>query len=95
MSALLSVSITVKNPEKFKEYVSQVPATMATHGGEMLGRGKLSKVFAGAVEHQIEAFFKFPNHDAVDAWYNSDDYQALVELREQAADMNIAVLESF
>ena len=95
MSALLSVTITVKDPEKLKAYVSQVPATMAPHGAKMIGRGKVARQLNGEVSHQIEALFEFPDDAAIDAWCQSDAYQALVSLREEAAAMNISVLSSF
>ena len=95
MSALLSVTIKVKNPEKFKEYISQVPATMAPHGGEKIGRGKLAKTLVGDVAHHMEALFQFPSTDALDQWYNSSEYQALAPLRDESAEMTLAVLESF
>ena len=95
MSALLSVTIQVKDPAKLKEYISQVPATMAAHGSRMIGRGKVSKVLNGEVSHQMEAYFEFPSAEAIDTWFNSDAYQALVGIREEAAHMNIAVLDPF
>ena len=95
MSAILSATIRVKNQAKLKEYISQVPATMAPHGAKMLGRGKVVKVLNGDVEYQISAFFSFPDADAIETWYNSDAYQALVSIREEGADMNIVILESF
>jgi uncharacterized protein (DUF1330 family) len=45
--------------------------------------------------HQIQVVFEFPSEDAIDAWFNSDAYQALVAIREEAAHMNIAVLSPF
>ena len=95
MAALLSVTIEVKDPAKLKEYISQVPATMEAHGSRIIGRGKITKVINGDVRHQMEAYFEFPSTDDIDAWYNSDAYQALVGLREEAAHMNISVLEPF
>jgi uncharacterized protein (DUF1330 family) len=95
MSALLSVTIQVKDPVKLKSYISQVPATMAPHGAKMLSRGKNSKVLNGEVAHQMEVVFEFPSEDAIDAWLNSSAYQALVATREEAAHMNIAVLSPF
>ena len=85
----------MKNPEKFKEYVSKVPETMATHGGKMVARGKLNKPLAGEYSHQIEALFEFPTHEAAQAWYDSDAYQGLIALRDEAANVNIAILEPF
>ena len=95
MSALLSVTITVKNQDKLKEYISQVPATMAPHGAKMIGRGKLVKTLNGELSHHIEALFEFPNSSAIEAWFHSKDYQSLIEVREEAAHMTIAILESF
>ncbi len=86
MSALLSVTITVKDPEKLKSYISKVPATMAPHGAKMLN---------GTAAHQLEAVFEFPSEDAIDTWFNSDAYQSIVAIREEAAHMNIAVVNPF
>ena len=93
--ALLSVTIQVKNPEKLKEYISQVPATMKPFGAKMLARGKKQKVLNGDCQHQMEAVFEFPSAESIDSWYTSDAYQALIPLREEATHMNIVVLESF
>jgi uncharacterized protein (DUF1330 family) len=95
MSALLSVTIQVKDQEKLKSYISQVPPTMAPHGAKMLSRGKIAKVLNGEVAHQMEAVFEFPSENAIDAWFNSDAYQAIVAIREEAAHMNLAVLSPF
>jgi len=95
MSALLSVTITVKDPEKLKSYISKVPATMAPHGAKMLSRGKVAKMLNGTAAHQLEAVFEFPSEDAIDTWFNSDAYQSIVAIREEAAHMNIAVVHPF
>ena len=95
MSALLSVTIKVKNPAKLQEYVSQVPPTMAPHGGKMIGRGKVAKMLNGEVSHQMEAMFEFPSEESLDAWFNSAEYQVLIPLRDEAADMNLSVLSPF
>ena len=95
MSALLSVTVTIKDPEKLKNYISQVPATMAPHGAKMVARGKVAKALNGEVAHQMEALFEFPSEDAIDAWFNSDAYQAIVAIREEAAHMDILVLHPF
>ena len=95
MSALLSVTITVKDPEKLKNYISKVPSTMAPHGAKMLSRGKVGKVLNGKIAHQMEVVFEFPSEDAIDAWFNSDAYQAIVSIREEAAHMTISVLHPF
>jgi uncharacterized protein (DUF1330 family) len=95
MATLLSATVQVKDPEKLKAYVSQVGATMAPHGGKMVARGKVAKQLSGEVKHQIEALFEFPSADAIDTWYASDAYQALIPNRDEAAYVTIVVLNSF
>ena len=95
MPVIVSATVQIKNPEKFKEYASKVPATMGAHGGKMLTRGKLVKPLAGECGHQIEAIFEFPSQEAAQDWYDSEEYQALVAVRNEGAHVNIAILECF
>jgi len=95
MPALVTATVQIKNPEKFKEYASKVPETMSAHGGKMLTRGKLVQPLAGERGHQVEAVFEFPSQAAAQSWYDSEEYQALVAVRDEGAHVNIAILECF
>lgn len=95
MPTYLSAIVTVKNPEKLKEYISQVPATMAPFGAKLVCRGKVQTVLAGEGKHQIEAIFEFESAAKIDEWYQSDAYQALIPTREEGANMTISILEGF
>ncbi len=79
--------ITVKNPEKWAEYRNKVPATLAQWGAEVVFRGKKVDVFSGIHEHTATVVIRFPNVVAAKNWYQSSSYQALIPLREQAADL--------
>ncbi len=92
MSACVIGHITVRNADKWAQYRAQVPATLAPWGAELLFRGKVESVLAGSHPHTDTVVIRFPDAAAVDAWYNSPAYQALIPLRRQAADL---VLVSF
>ncbi|MGO9613725.1 MAG: DUF1330 domain-containing protein [Dissulfurispiraceae bacterium] len=79
--------ITVKNPEKWAVYRMKVPATLAEWGAEVVFRGKKVDVFSGIHEHIYTVVIRFPDVAAAKNWYQSSAYQALIPLREQAADM--------
>lgn len=79
--------ITVKNEDRWAEYRSQVPATLAPWGAELLLRGKLATVLAGEHPHTDTVVIRFPNVDAVNSWHSSPAYQALIPLRQEAADV--------
>jgi uncharacterized protein (DUF1330 family) len=86
--------ITVKDAEKWALYRSQVPATLAPWNAEISFRGKLAAIFSGEHSYQDIVVIHFPNQESVNSWHNSPAYQALIPLREQAADMLLLSYET-
>ncbi len=87
MSAFVVVHVKVNDPEKFKVYGQSARPTVAAHGGEFFLRGKVDSVLAGEHNHDTTLVIKFPDQDAIQKWYNSPEYQALIPNRNEAADM--------
>ena len=93
-AAYLVGHITVKNPEKWAEYRSQVPGTLAPWGAELVFRGNRAAVLAGESPHADIVVIRFPDISAVNGWHASPAYQALIPLREQAAEMVLLSYET-
>lgn len=91
MSACVIGHITVKDEGKWAQYRAQVPATLAPWGAELLFRGQRTDILAGTHTHLDAVVIRFPDADTVDAWFNSPEYQALIPLRQQAADLDLVV----
>ena len=91
MSACVIGHITVKDEEKWAQYRAQVPTTLAPWDAELLFRGQRAGILAGQHEHVDTVVIRFPDADTVDAWYNSPEYQALIPLRQQAAELDLVV----
>lgn len=81
--------ITVKDPAKWAEYRAQVPATLATWQAELVLRGERLSLLAGEHRHTDTVVIRFPSREAIDGWYNSPAYQALIPLRQEAADLDL------
>ena len=81
--------ITVKNREKWEEYRSRVPATLEPFGAELVFRGTLQSILSGTHSHTDTVVIRFPDSKAVEKWYGSPEYQALVPLRQEAADVDL------
>ena len=94
MPAYVIGHITVKDPEKWAEYRSRVPATLEVWRAELVMRGRRIGVLSGEHEHNDVVVIRFPDAGAVTGWYTSPTYQALIPLREQAADMVLVSYES-
>lgn len=79
--------ITVKDPEKWARYRDQVPATLAPWNAELVFRGQRTAVWSGEHAHDAIVVIRFPDPQAASNWFFSPAYQALIPLREQAADV--------
>lgn len=94
MTAYVVGHITVKDPQRWQEYRGMVPATLAAWGGELVLRGRRVAVLTGEHVHEDAVVIRFPDVNAITGWYSSAAYQALIPLREQAADMVLICYES-
>ena len=85
--------LTVTNAEKWAEYRNLVPATLEPWGAELVLRGKQVAILAGEHAHSDIVVIRFPDKEAVYNWYSSPAYQALIPLRQQAAEMVLICYE--
>ncbi len=79
--------IRIRDRAKWQVYLDAVPATIAAFDGVVVARGSDPVVLAGASPETDVVVLRFPSVEAVDAWYGSDAYQALIPLRDAAADV--------
>ncbi len=86
--------ITVKNAERWAEYRSQVPATLAPWGAELVFRGHRLAVLDGEHGHDDTVVIRFPDAAAASGWFNSPAYQALIPLRRQAATIDLVSFQA-
>lgn len=92
-SAYVIGHITVKNADAWAEYRARVPATLKAWGGEPVLRGRQVAALAGANPHADVVVLRFPSVEAVQQWFSSPDYQALIPVREQGATVDLLVYE--
>ncbi len=88
-SACVIGHITVKDPAKWAEYRSRVPATLEPWGAELVLRGEKVAVLGGRHGRDATVVIRFPDIDAVNGWFGSPAYQALIPLREEAAEVDL------
>jgi len=82
-------NITIVDNAIWLEYKSKVPATLIPWGGEILLRGNTLKVLAGEYQHTDNVVIRFPNVKALNSWFSSPAYQAIVPLRDQGAKVDL------
>ena len=89
MSAYLIGHITINNPEKWKIYVEGVQKSLIPFEADVVFRGKRATVLTGEHPYQHTVVIKFPDQPTLQKWYHSDVYQALISVRDEAADVVI------
>jgi uncharacterized protein (DUF1330 family) len=85
MSAYIVVEGTPRDKEALGRYGSQAAALIKAFGGEVLAFGPWELIF-GEGAYQNGMIVRFADKDAALAWYDSPDYQALLDIREAALD---------
>ena len=85
----------IRDPERAAEYRGQVFATVESFGGtyRILG-GHLEKI-EGDWAPNIPVLIEFPDRDQARAWYDSDLYRPLRDLRMQAMDASAVLIDGF
>jgi uncharacterized protein (DUF1330 family) len=84
MPAYLIVEHIITDAAKFDEYRTRVAPMIAKHGGRYLTKGATHKFPEGGHwRPERVVIIEFPDMQAIDAWYNSAEYQPLIALRKQ------------
>lgn len=86
--------ITVKQPDLWRDYCAQVPDTLALWGASIVFRGQKTAVLNGSHPQSLTVVIRFPSAESVAAWHDSAAYQALIPLRDAAAEVVLLSYES-
>ncbi len=93
MSAYLIVEFTVKDPELYREqYAAKAGKTAKEYGAEPLANGNW-ELLHGDGSLTSGALMRFPDHEAAIEWYNSPEYQQLIDIRGVAMDARFSLLD--
>ena len=93
MPAFFIAQVKVKDGEKFQAYGAKAKAIFADFGAEVVARGNATGSIAGDLSHDVAAIIKFPDMEKLEAAFATDAYQAIIPLRDEAADLTIVKYE--
>ena len=75
------------------EYRRRNTDAVANHGGRFVVRGGEQSLLEGEWESRRLVVIEFPDLAAARAWYDSDEYAPLKELRRGASTTNIMLVD--
>lgn len=87
MPAYVVVLARIKNAEKLAEYSKAAAPIVASYEGKFVTRAPIVESLSKNSDYERYVLIEFPNPDTPRVWYNSPEYQALIPLREEGAEM--------
>lgn len=86
MAAYIVSRVKLTGREAMQRYMAEAPATVAAFGGKYLVRGNDVQALEGEWEHERMVVVEFPDKEAALAWYHSELYRPLRDLRQENAE---------
>jgi uncharacterized protein (DUF1330 family) len=83
----------VRDPDALIEYRRRNTDAVASHGGRFIVRGGEAEVLEGAWETLRMVVIEFPDAGAARGWWESEEYAPLKQMRRDASDTNIVLVE--
>ena len=89
----LIAQIDVHDPETYAKYTAQTPGIAASYGGKFIVRAGQLETLEGAAAGPRGVGIEFPSYARALGFYNSDEYQAIVGIRQKASTGSAFVVE--
>ena len=86
MAAYFIAQYTVNNPDLYAEYQAGAGPTLGQYNGELVSFDVDSESVEGTAPGPQTVIIKFEDTAAAKAWYNSDEYQAVVNKPLEATE---------
>ena len=84
---------TVRDRDALIEYRRRNTDAVANHGGRFVVRGGEAELLEGSWDTLRMVVIEFPDTAAARAWWESEEYAPLKEMRRDASDTNIVLVE--
>ena len=95
MPVYVIAQMEVHDVETYRDYATKVPATFAAHGGKFLTATDTAEVLEGTQPFPRTVVGEFESKEAALAWYESDEYQAILPLRTRSTTGTLFIVEGF
>lgn len=94
MPAYFVSNYRIHDQDQYQAYLNAVGPTLTTFNGKILVAGSGHTIVEGN-PHPIVIVLEFESRDSLEAWFNSDAYQAVIHLRRDNSDGFVVFADSF
>jgi uncharacterized protein (DUF1330 family) len=93
MAAYVIADIRVTDPAGYEPYRPLAAASIARFGGRFLARGGMAVLLEGGVSPERIVVIEFPDAATARRWYQSEEYQAALKIRQAASQGRVILVE--
>jgi uncharacterized protein (DUF1330 family) len=91
----LIAEVTVLNEKLYSEYAAKAKGIVEKYGGRYLVRGGKAVPLEGGWNPQRIIVMEFPSIEEAQAWYTSEEYNAITPLREQSTTSRAILVKGY
>ena len=95
MTAYLVAQIEIKDPDTYQQYADGFLPIFGNYKGEVIVVDDNCETLEGKWDGSRTVIIKFPDKEELLRWYNSPEYQKLMQLRLKASNGNVIMMEGF
>ncbi len=93
MSVFAVAQLRIDNRELLDQYVEKVIPSLKIGGGRIIAFDETPDVIEGTIEYPRTVIIQFESKEAFRTWYDSAEYQAIIQMRLDAAPGTVIVVE--
>jgi uncharacterized protein (DUF1330 family) len=94
LPAFLVGTIRITDPLRWQQYVDRVGATFEPFGGRVVFRGAKAVELNQDAHGERIVVVEFADLAALRRWHESDEYRALIALRDSGADVVLTAYQA-
>ena len=95
MPAYLIADVNITDQDTYQTYRTQVPPVLHQYGGRFLVRGGKTETLEGGWQPSRLVVLQFDDLAAARRFYDSKEYQAIIEFRHRAASTRLILVEGY
>lgn len=92
MAGMWIVQVDVRDDDRYAEYIKGSSDVVAAYDGEFIARGGRYVQKEGK-DYPRNVVIRFPTYERAVEAYESDEYQAIVEIAKESAERILTIVE--
>jgi len=91
MPAYITAEFTPKDKEMLQTYSAKAASIISEYGGEFLVKAPIQSL-GGSSNYEYKAIIEFPSKEQAQRWFDSPQYQGLIDVRNQGMESNFLLI---